>query len=192
MAISPACSTRAGERPASGWAGANCGRTNEPGGAPAAAAGSAGNSEGLLPGFASVRPSRDVGHSGPPTFFRCGLFQLAGSGAVAQRDGAFRLIPSPASSLSIPLLGSRSPARSGPSGSTGSHWGDTSMKLDTYSNEAALVGRIFFSSLFVLYGYFKITAFAGTTAYMTRQGLPAPALFAALAVIFELGGGLLM
>lgn len=66
------------------------------------------------------------------------------------------------------------------------------MKLDTYSNEAALAGRVLFSTLFVIYGYFKITGFAGTTAYMARQGLPAPALFAALAVIFELGGGLLM
>ena len=66
------------------------------------------------------------------------------------------------------------------------------MKLDTYSNEAALAGRVLFSALFVIYGYFKITAFAGTTAYMGRQGLPAPALFAVLSVIFELGGGLLM
>ena len=45
------------------------------------------------------------------------------------------------------------------------------------------------SSLFVLYGYFKLTGFAGTVAYM---GLPAPTIFAALAVIIELGGGLLI
>ena len=63
------------------------------------------------------------------------------------------------------------------------------VKLDRHSNELALVGRVLYSSLFVLYGYFKITSFAGTTAYMARQGLPAPALFAALAVLFELGGG---
>lgn len=66
------------------------------------------------------------------------------------------------------------------------------VKLDSHSNELALLARLFYSSLFVLYGYFKITAFAGTTAYMARLGLPAPALFAALAVLFELGGGLLM
>jgi putative oxidoreductase len=66
------------------------------------------------------------------------------------------------------------------------------VKLDTHSNELALVGRVLYSSLFVVYGYFKITAFAGTTVYMGRQGLPAPALFAALAVLFELGGGLLL
>lgn len=46
--------------------------------------------------------------------------------------------------------------------------------------------------LFILYGYFKLTGYAGTVAYMGRQGLPAPALFAALAVIIELGGGVLV
>jgi len=66
------------------------------------------------------------------------------------------------------------------------------MKVDSYSNELAAAGRVLFSLLFVIYGYFKITAFAGTTTYMGRQGLPVPALFAALAVIFELGGGLLI
>jgi putative oxidoreductase len=66
------------------------------------------------------------------------------------------------------------------------------LKLDTHSNETALIGRVLYAAMFVLYGYFKITAFAGTTAYMARQGLPAPALFAALAVLFELVFGLLL
>jgi putative oxidoreductase len=64
--------------------------------------------------------------------------------------------------------------------------------LEGYSNQAALVGRIFYASLFVLYGYFKLTGFAGTTAYMAKMGLPAPALAAVIAVILELGGGLLI
>jgi len=42
------------------------------------------------------------------------------------------------------------------------------------------------------YGYLKLTGFAGTTSYMAKQGLPAPAFFVALAVVVELGGGLLM
>ncbi len=66
------------------------------------------------------------------------------------------------------------------------------IKLDGLSNLAALVGRLFFSSLFILSGYAKLTAFTGTIGYMGKQGLPAPIVFAALAVIFELGGGLLM
>lgn len=65
-------------------------------------------------------------------------------------------------------------------------------KLDNQGDLALLVGRLFYSSLFWLYGYFKLTAFAGTTAYMSGKGLPAPALFAVLAIIFELGGGILM
>lgn len=66
------------------------------------------------------------------------------------------------------------------------------MNLEKHADHAALVGRLFYSSLYILYGYFKLTGFAGTTAYMAKQGLPAPAVFAALAVVIELGGGLLM
>jgi putative oxidoreductase len=66
------------------------------------------------------------------------------------------------------------------------------LKLDAYRDQATLVGRLFYSSLYLLYGYLKITGFAGTTGYMAKQGLPAPAVFAALAVIIELGGGALM
>ncbi|HVV63260.1 MAG TPA: DoxX family protein [Pseudolabrys sp.] len=64
--------------------------------------------------------------------------------------------------------------------------------FEKYSDQLALLARIFYASLFVIYGYFKVTAFAGTTAYMAKQGLPAPAVFAALAVLFELVGGLLI
>jgi putative oxidoreductase len=66
------------------------------------------------------------------------------------------------------------------------------LKLDQHNDLATLVARLFFASLFVTYGYFKITAFAGTTGYMAKQGLPMPAVFAVIAVIIELGGGLLI
>jgi putative oxidoreductase len=66
------------------------------------------------------------------------------------------------------------------------------MKLEQHNDTTALVARLFMLSLFVLYGYFKLTGFAGTVAYMGRQGLPAPTIFAALSVIIELGGGLLI
>ena len=66
------------------------------------------------------------------------------------------------------------------------------MDLEKHADQAALVGRLFYSSLYILYGYLKLTGFAGTTGYMAKQGLPAPAFFAALAVVIELGGGLLM
>lgn len=66
------------------------------------------------------------------------------------------------------------------------------MNLEKHSDHAVLVGRLFYSSLFLVYGYLKITAYAGTTAYMAGKGLPLPALAAIISIIFELGGGLLM
>lgn len=66
------------------------------------------------------------------------------------------------------------------------------LKLENHSDHAALIGRLFMSSLFLLYGYFKLTTFAGTTAYMAKLGLPVPALCAVLAIVIELGGGLLI
>jgi putative oxidoreductase len=44
--------------------------------------------------------------------------------------------------------------------------------------------------MFLLFAYGKATAYAGTVSYMS--GLPAPSLFTLLAIIIELGGGLLM
>ena len=70
--------------------------------------------------------------------------------------------------------------------------GTTMAELKQYEDLGALVARLFMGALFILYGYLKLTGYAGTVAYMGRQGLPAPTLFAALAVIIELGGGLLI
>lgn len=46
--------------------------------------------------------------------------------------------------------------------------------------------------MFLLFGHGKITAFAGATSYMGSLGLPAPSLFALIAIIVEIAGGLLM
>jgi putative oxidoreductase len=64
-------------------------------------------------------------------------------------------------------------------------------KLESYNDVTLLVARLFYSSLFVTFGYFKVTAFAATAASMASRGLP-PDLFAIIAIVFELGGGLLM
>jgi putative oxidoreductase len=66
------------------------------------------------------------------------------------------------------------------------------LKLEQHNDLTTLLARIFMSSLFILYGWFKITAFAGTTGYMAGKGLPLPPLAAAIAVAIELGGGLLI
>ena len=64
--------------------------------------------------------------------------------------------------------------------------------LEKYGDHVALVGRIFYASMFLLFGWGKITAFAGTAGYMGSLGLPAPSLATAIAIIVEIGGGLLI
>jgi putative oxidoreductase len=65
-------------------------------------------------------------------------------------------------------------------------------KLEGQSDVALLIGRLFYSSLFLLYGYFKLADYAGTVDYLNSNGVPAPALFAVLTITVELGGGVLM
>jgi putative oxidoreductase len=65
-------------------------------------------------------------------------------------------------------------------------------KLESQSDLILLVARVFYSSLFILYGYFKLTGYGGTVTYMAGKGLVPGDLFAILAVLFELGGGILM
>ena len=64
--------------------------------------------------------------------------------------------------------------------------------LEKYSDQAVFIGRLFFSSMFLLFAYDKMTAYAGTVSYMSSLGLLAPALFTLLAIIIELVRGLLM
>ncbi len=52
-------------------------------------------------------------------------------------------------------------------------------------SEAILVARLLLVSLFLIYGWDKLTGFAGTVAYMAQVGAPAPALAAAVAVLVE-------
>jgi putative oxidoreductase len=57
---------------------------------------------------------------------------------------------------------------------------------------ASLVGRILLAWLFVPAGYAKIAGFAGTAGYIASKGLPLPEVAAALAIVIELGLGLLL
>src|SRR6516225_1271379 len=66
------------------------------------------------------------------------------------------------------------------------------INLEKHSDTAVLVGRLFFSSMFLLFGYGKLTGYAGTVSYMGSLGLPGPALFTVLAIIIEIGAGLLV
>lgn len=56
----------------------------------------------------------------------------------------------------------------------------------------ALVGRILLALLFVPAGWMKIGGFAGTAGYIASKGIPFPEVCAALAIVAELGLGLLL
>jgi putative oxidoreductase len=63
------------------------------------------------------------------------------------------------------------------------------------SNETGLtllLGRVLMSVIFLLAGYGKLTAMAATTGMMAKHGLPVPAAATVIAIVVELGGGLLL
>ena len=55
-----------------------------------------------------------------------------------------------------------------------------------------LVGRLLIASLFIVSGIWKITHFPTTAAYFNRIGMPIGEAAAVLAIVIELGGGLLL
>lgn len=60
------------------------------------------------------------------------------------------------------------------------------------THSAALVGRILLALIFITSGFGKLTGFDGTVGYIASKGLPLPQLGAILAIVVELGGGLLL
>lgn len=57
---------------------------------------------------------------------------------------------------------------------------------------ASLVGRLLIGLPFAISGFGKLAAYGATTAYIASAGLPVPPLAYAIAVLVELGGGLLL
>jgi len=55
-----------------------------------------------------------------------------------------------------------------------------------------LIGRLLIAAIFAYFGFMKATHFDGTIGYFTKLGFPMPPIAAALSVIFELGGGILL
>lgn len=64
--------------------------------------------------------------------------------------------------------------------------------FEKYSAYAAFVGRVLFASLFLVFGYRMLTSYSGALNYMGSLGVPAPSLFVLIAIVVEIGGGLLM
>jgi putative oxidoreductase len=61
------------------------------------------------------------------------------------------------------------------------------------SNDVVLlISRILLATLFVLFGWAKITGFSGTVSYLEHVGAPAPMLSAIIAVVMELVVGILI
>lgn len=57
---------------------------------------------------------------------------------------------------------------------------------------SALIGRVLIALLFAYFGYLKAMSFGGTVGYFTKWGFPLPEVSALLAIVFELGGGVLL
>ncbi|MEO8525836.1 MAG: DoxX family protein [Caldimonas sp.] len=63
---------------------------------------------------------------------------------------------------------------------------------NTMQNQVALVGRILLGIFFIMSGFEKITGFSGTVGYIASVGLPLPQIGAVIAILVELGGGLML
>jgi putative oxidoreductase len=55
-----------------------------------------------------------------------------------------------------------------------------------------LVGRVLLVLIFIIAGFGKITGFDGTVGYMQAYNMPMPQVLAVLAIIIELGGGIMV
>lgn len=62
----------------------------------------------------------------------------------------------------------------------------------TMTTAVPALGRLLLSLIFVVSGLMKLGAVGGTIGYIASKGVPAPSLAFGLAVIVELGGGLLL
>ena len=62
----------------------------------------------------------------------------------------------------------------------------------TYNPILPLVGRILIGLIFLVAGVRKVMGFAGTVAYLTKLGFPAPEVMAVIALIIEIGGSILL
>jgi putative oxidoreductase len=64
--------------------------------------------------------------------------------------------------------------------------------FNSLQNPLALVGRIMLALIFITSGFGKIGGFDGTVGYIASKGLPMASVVAGIAILIELGGGLLV
>ena len=61
-----------------------------------------------------------------------------------------------------------------------------------YHPAVTLIGRVLMAALFIIFGIRKVLAFGFYAGYFAKLGFPAPEVMVVLAIIVEVGGGLLM
>jgi putative oxidoreductase len=64
--------------------------------------------------------------------------------------------------------------------------------MNATTNYASLLGRLLIGLPFAMSGFGKLVTYGATSAYIASAGLPVPPLAYAIAVLVELGGGLLL
>lgn len=64
--------------------------------------------------------------------------------------------------------------------------------VPSYHPAVTLIGRLLMAALFIIFGIRKILAFSFYAGYFAKLGFPAPEVMVVLAIIVELGGGLLL
>ena len=69
---------------------------------------------------------------------------------------------------------------------------NTTTAPGAYNPYVPLVARLLMAAIFVVFGARKLLAVAGTAGYFAKLGFPMPEVMVWLAIIIELGGGILL
>jgi putative oxidoreductase len=64
--------------------------------------------------------------------------------------------------------------------------------MNALNRYGPLAGRILIALIFILSGFGKIAGFEGTAGYIASKGLPLAQLLTIVAILIELGGGLML
>ena len=61
----------------------------------------------------------------------------------------------------------------------------TDFGADKFKDAAILLARLLLVTLFLVFGWGKLTDYAGTASYMSHAGIPLPAIAAIVAIVME-------
>jgi len=66
----------------------------------------------------------------------------------------------------------------------------TNLGADRLRDEVLLISRLLLVLLYAVFGWSKLTGYAGTVGYMTHLGVPMPVVAALVSIVAECGGAL--